>query len=89
MRMLTVLLILATLLVAAAAFATPADAATRKICARVATLRDTPRGFVIARLYRGQRVDVVRRSGQPGWSIVTTTRGLPGWMLTRSLCRGR
>ena len=64
-----------------------ADGATRKrVCSRSATLRDTPRGFTIAQLKRGQRVVIVRRSAERGWSNVRTASGLPGWMLTRSLC---
>jgi hypothetical protein len=71
-------------------FAVPAaaDAATRRICAKSATVRDTPGGFAIARLYRRQRIRVVGRSAAKGWSRVETTSGLPGWILTRSLCRG-
>ena len=65
-----------------------ASAETRRICTKSATLRDTPRGFAIARLYRRQRVHVVRRSGEKGWTPVRTSNGLPGWILTRSLCRG-
>lgn len=65
-----------------------ADAATRRICTKSATVRDTPRGFAIARLYRRQKVTVVRASGAKGWTPIRTTNGLPGWILTRSLCRG-
>jgi hypothetical protein len=68
--------------------AAPADAASRRVCTKTATLRDTPRGFAIARLYRGQRVVVVRRSATRGWLNVRPTGGLPGWILARSLCRG-
>jgi uncharacterized protein YgiM (DUF1202 family) len=89
MRRTAVLVVVATLLAAGVVASAAHAASTRKVCARVATIRDTPRGFVIARLYRGQTVRVERRSGEPGWTIVTTRRGLPGWILTRSLCRGR
>jgi len=67
--------------------AAPAEARTKRVCAKTATLRDTPRGFVIARLYRGQRVVVVRRSATRGWLNVRPRGGLPGWILARSLCR--
>jgi hypothetical protein len=77
------LLVLVTLTVPSAA-----SAQTRRICTKSATLRDSPRGFAIARLYRRQRVHVVRRSAEKGWTPVRTTNGLPGWILTRSLCRG-
>ena len=65
-----------------------AEAAERRVCARVATVRDTPRGFAIARLYRGQRIVVVRASATRGWTPIRTRNGLPGWILSRSLCRG-
>lgn len=35
---------------------------TRKVCSRSASVRDTPRGFVIARLYRNHKVRVLGRS---------------------------
>lgn len=80
------------LIVSLAVLSVPASAAarteTRKVCVRAATLRDTPRGFAIARLFRNERVEVVRRSATRGWVPVRTRRGLPGWILTRSLCRG-
>ena len=61
---------------------------TRKVCSRSASVRDTPRGFVIARLYRNHKVRVLGRSSTRGWSRIETTSGLPGWILSRSLCRG-
>jgi hypothetical protein len=83
-----VLLVLCVLALVILAAPSPASAQTRRICTKSATLRDTPRGFAIARLYRRQRVHVVRRSGERGWTPVRTTNGLPGWILTKSLCRG-
>jgi uncharacterized protein YgiM (DUF1202 family) len=65
-----------------------ADAATRRVCAKSAIVRDTPGGFAIARLYRRQKVTVVRASAARGWTPIRTTNGLPGWILSRSLCRG-
>ena len=66
----------------------PAEAATRmRVCKSTATLRDSPKGFVIARLQRGDRVAIVRRSAKKGWSTVSTSGGLSGWILSRSLCR--
>jgi len=65
-----------------------ADAATRRVCAKSAIVRDTPRGFAIARLYRRQKVIVVRASATRGWTPIRTSGGLPGWILTESLCRG-
>jgi hypothetical protein len=81
----TILGVLAALAVPAAAIARGQE---RKVCVRTATLRDTPRGFAIARLYRNDRVTVVRRSATRGWVPVRTSSGLPGWILRRSLCRG-
>jgi hypothetical protein len=82
--------VIAAVVLALVALSLPAAAearsARKKICAHSATLRDTPRGFVIARLSRGQRVVVVRRSGARGWVPVRTSTGLPGWVLRRSLC---
>lgn len=65
-----------------------AEAAERRVCARTATVYDTPRGFAIARLYRRQRVRVLGRSSTRGWSRIETRSGLPGWILSKSLCRG-
>ena len=86
-RVTVTLALLVAVLVTAAVAAPAADASARKrICARSATLRDTPRGFAIARLARGQKVVVLRRSAARGWSNVRTASGLPGWVLSRSLC---
>jgi hypothetical protein len=65
-----------------------AGAETRRVCARSAIVRDTPGGFAIARLYRRDRVRIAGRSARRGWSPIVLTGGLPGWMLTRSLCHG-
>ena len=86
--MLLVIVVTAAVVVAAAPVAAAARETTRKVCVRSATVRDTPRGFAIARLYRGERVAVVRRSATRGWAPIRTRSGLPGWILTRSLCRG-
>lgn len=67
----------------------PADAATRRVCARAANVYDTPRGFVIARVYRRDRVRVVGRSATRGWSRIELRGGLPGWIPNRRLCRRR
>jgi hypothetical protein len=86
-RVLAVATVLLALMVLAPAVALAREE-TRRVCARAATVRDTPRGFAIARLYRRDRVTVVRRSGVRGWVPIRTRSGLPGWILTRSLCRG-
>ena len=86
--MLALVLLTAGLMVLAAPTAAIAKGETRKVCVRAATLRDTPRGFAIARLYRRQKVRVLGRSSTRGWSRIETRSGLPGWILSRSLCRG-
>lgn len=85
---LTALLLTAAivLIAGAAADAQAAEARFQKVCTKTATVRDTPRGFAIARLRRGQKVTVARASATKGWSAIRTSTGLPGWMLTRSLC---
>jgi hypothetical protein len=80
---LVLLMLLVTL-----ALAAPAAASTRRLCARSATLRDSPEGFVIGRLYRPQRLRYVRRSANRRWALVRTHAGLAGWIPYRSLCRG-
>ncbi len=68
--------------------ATTAEAATkRNLCARSAVLRDTPRGFVIARLDRPQRFRVQRHNVDRRWALVVTRDGLVGWLPSASLCR--
>jgi hypothetical protein len=86
--MLAILLLTLSVLVLALPEPASARTETRKVCVRAATLRDTPRGFAIGRLYRNEKVEVVRRSATRGWVPVRTRSGLPGWILARSLCRG-
>jgi len=70
------------------AIAVPAHAeSSRRLCARSATLRDSPEGFVIGRLYRPQRLRYVRRSANRRWALVRTRTGLAGWIPYGSLCR--
>ena len=87
-RMVAVVLLTLSVFMVALPAAASARTETRKVCVRAATLRDTPRGFAIARLYRNEKVEVVRRSAMRGWVPVRTRSGLPGWILSRSLCRG-
>jgi hypothetical protein len=82
-------LVLALLLSLLMALAPAAHASSpRRLCARSAILRDSPEGFVIARLYRPQRLRYVRRSANRRWALVRTRAGLVGWIPYRSLCRG-
>ena len=75
------------MLVVTLTLAVPAAASTRRLCARSAALRDSPEGFVIARLYRPQRLRYVRRSANRRWALVRTRAGVAGWITYRSLCR--
>lgn len=81
--------LLATVLVVSLSSTPPAQAQSRskKVCSRSATVRDTPKGFVIARLSKGQKVVIIRPSAAKGWANIRTKSGLPGWILTRSLCK--
>jgi hypothetical protein len=78
------LAVLAALAVAAA----PASAASAKVCGtRVAVVVDTPGGFAVGYLYRGDRVRVLRRSADRRWARINTHNELSGWIRSRSLCR--
>jgi len=83
---LTALLLAVALSVTSAA---PAPAAvTRGLCAPTAVLRDSPKGFVIARLRRPQRLQVRRHSADRRWALVVVTReGIVGWLPAASMCR--
>ena len=87
-RTIAVVVLVAGIAMLSAPAVAAARGETRKVCVRAATVRDTPRGFAIARLFRNERVEVVRRSATRGWVPIRTSRGLPGWILKRSLCRG-
>jgi hypothetical protein len=80
-------LVLALLLLMASA-PTAHAGSTHRLCARSAVLRDSPEGFVIARLQRPQRLRYLRRSANHRWALVRTRTGLVGWIRHRSLCRG-
>ena len=72
-----------------ATIATPAQAATtRRLCAKTAVVRDSPDGFVIARLRRPQRLQVQRHTADRRWALVVVTReGVIGWLPAASMCR--
>ncbi len=69
--------------------ASPAAAATRaKVCgARSVVVVESPGGFAVGYLYRGDRVRVLRRSADRRWSRINTPTELRGWIRTASLCR--
>lgn len=83
-RLLVVTLVLLVMASAPAAQA----GSTRRLCAPSAILRDSPKGFVIAHLYRPQRLGYIRRSADRRWALVRTRTGLAGWIRYRKLCRG-
>ena len=76
-------------LAALAVPAAPASAASSaKVCGtRVAVVVDTPGGFAVGYLYRGDRVRVLRRSADRRWARINTHNELIGWIRSRSLCR--
>ena len=76
-------------LAAFAVAAAPASAATSaKVCrARVAVVVESPGGFAVGYLYRGDRVRVLRRSADRRWARINTHNELRGWIRSRSLCR--
>jgi hypothetical protein len=78
------LIVLAALAVPAA----PASAAARAtVCGtRTAVVVESPGGFAIGYLYRGDRVRVLRRSADRRWTRVDTASELRGWIRSRSLC---
>jgi hypothetical protein len=65
----------------------PADAATAaKVCRSSVALRNTPGGFTVGYLQRGDRVRRLR-SGRRGWARVDTALRVRGWIPSRALCR--
>lgn len=86
-RRMLVLLLLISLLLLGVGAATSSAATTRKLCAVRANLYDSPGGLVVGRLYRPQRVTVLRRSANRRWAHVRTPTGLRGWLLAGALCR--
>ena len=77
------------MLAAFAVSAAPASAATRaKVCGtRVAVVVESPGGFAVGYLYRGDRVRVLRHSADRRWARINTGHELRGWIRSRSLCR--
>jgi len=76
-------------LAAFAVLAAPASAATgAKVCrTRVAVVVESPGGFAVGYLYRGDRVRVLRRSADRRWARINTSRELRGWIRSSKLCR--
>ncbi len=77
-RTLVTVVVVAALTASAAAEAE--GLSTRRLCAKSATLRDSPEGFIIGWLYRPQRLRVERRSANRRWTLVVTRSGVVGWI---------
>ena len=77
------------MLAALAVAPAPASAATSaKVCGtRSAVVVDSPGGFAVGYLYRGDRVRVLRRSADRRWARINTRNELRGWIRSTSLCR--
>lgn len=70
------------------AMTVPAQAAkSARICASRAAVLDSPGGFTVGYLFRGDRVRISRRSANRRWARVTTPTDLRGWISARALCR--
>ncbi|WP_028063182.1 SH3 domain-containing protein [Solirubrobacter soli] len=69
--------------------ATPAAAAAgnREICVDKVSVYDAPGGFVIAYLYRPQKLRVLGTARRKAWSLVRFDDGPRGWIPTRKICR--
>ena len=86
MRRLGIVITVSALLLLTA-LASTAAAEPRRMCAPATNLRDTPGGFIVGRLQRRQRVDVLRRTVNRRWTHVRTSTALTGWVPSGSLCR--
>lgn len=84
---LTALIVALVISVALATTAEAEAAAIRNLCAPAAVLRESPNGFVIARLQRPERLQLQRRSANRRWALVITRHGLAGWLPATILCR--
>ena len=79
---------LAVLAALAIAVAPASAASSAKVCGtRVAVVVDTPGGFAVGYLYRGDHVRVLRRRADGRWARINTHNELRGWIRSRSLCR--
>lgn len=66
----------------------PAQAAkSARVCASRTAVLDSPGGFTVGYLFRGDRVRISRRSANRRWARVTTPTDLRGWISARALCR--
>ena len=80
---------LALVFALAAGAPAPAAAASgkREICADKVAVSDAPGGFVIAYLYRPQKLRVISTARRRTWSLVRFDTGPRGWIPTSKLCK--
>jgi hypothetical protein len=71
----------------AAAPSAHADTPVRKLCVDEVTLRDSPSGYAVGYLHRPQKLSVLDESDGHRWVLVSTKRGLSGWIPKGALCR--
>ena len=67
----------------------PAPAAAsgaKKLCADKVAVWDSPNGFVIAYLYRPQKLKVLGTAHKRRWSLVRFDSGPRGWIPTSKIC---
>lgn len=80
--------VLAVAIVAAVLPALDALAGQRaRVCVSRTVVQDSPGGFAVGYLYRGDRVTIARRSADRRWARVSTPTDLRGWVRAKSLCR--
>lgn len=79
--------LLAVLVAGAPAPATAASGTKKQLCADKVAVYDSPGGFVIAHLYRPQKLRVLGTAQRRRWSLVRFDSGPRGWIPTRKLCR--
>ena len=79
---------IALLLVVAAGAPAPAAAAsgTERLCVDKVAVYDSPGGFVIAHLYRPQKLRVLGTAKRRRWSLVRFDSGPRGWIPTSKIC---
>lgn len=77
-----------------AAAGAPASAAAssggkgdRRICVDKVAVYDAPGGFVVAHLYRPQKLRVLNTAQHRKWSLVRFDSGSRGWIPTSKICR--
>jgi hypothetical protein len=82
--------LLASIGLAAAGAHAPAAAASssgkQRICVDKVAVWDSPGGFVIAHLYRPQKLRVLGTAHRRRWSLVRFDSGPRGWIPTSKLC---